>query len=43
LGAAIIPTADTVVQEGDVAYVAVEIKSLEAFDASLTSTSGKGH
>ena len=43
LGAAIIPTADTVIQEGDVAYVAVEIKSLEAFDASLASTSGKGH
>jgi Trk K+ transport system NAD-binding subunit len=38
-----IPGADTVVQEGDVAYVAVEVKSLEAFDASLASTSGKGH
>ena len=43
LGSAVIPTADTVVQEGDVAYVAAEIKSLEAFDASLASTSGKGH
>ena len=43
LGAAFIPVADTVVQEGDVAYVAVEVKSLEAFDASLASTSGKGH
>jgi len=43
LGAAIIPGADTVVQEGDVAYVAVEVKSLEAFDASLALTSGKGH
>ena len=43
LGAAIIPGADTLVQEGDVAYVAVEVKSLEAFDASLASTSGKGH
>jgi trk system potassium uptake protein len=43
LGAAMIPGADTVVQEGDVAYVAVEVKSLEAFDASLASTSGKGH
>ena len=43
LGAAIIPVADTVVQDGDVAYVAVEVKSLEAFDASLASTSGKGH
>ena len=43
LGAAMIPTADTVVQEGDVAYVAVVIKSLEAFDASLASTNGKGH
>ena len=43
LGAAVIPGADTVVQEGDVAYVAVEVKSLEAFDASLASTTGKGH
>ena len=43
LGVAIVPVADTVVQEGDVAYVAVEVKSLEAFDASLASTSGKGH
>lgn len=43
LGAAMIPGADTVVQEGDVAYVAVEVKSLEAFDASLASSSGKGH
>lgn len=43
LGAAIIPGADTLVQEGDVAYVAVEVKSLEAFDASLMSTNGKGH
>ena len=43
LGAAIIPGADTVIQEGDVAYVAVEVKSLEVFDASLASTSGKGH
>jgi Trk K+ transport system NAD-binding subunit len=43
LGAAIIPGADTVVQEGDVAYVAVQIKSLEAFDASLAATNGKGH
>ena len=43
LGAAIIPGADTVVQEGDVAYVTVEVKSLEAFDASIASTNGKGH
>jgi len=38
-----IPGSDTVIQEGDVAYVAVEVKSLETFDASLASTSGKGH
>jgi len=43
LGAAMIPGSDTVIQEGDVAYVAVEVKSLETFDASLASTSGKGH
>lgn len=43
LGAAMIPTADTVIQEGDVAYVSAEIKSLESFDASLASTNGKGH
>ncbi|MEY2779393.1 MAG: hypothetical protein RL623_573 [Actinomycetota bacterium] len=43
LGAAVIPVADTVVQEGDVAYVVAEIKSLEAFDASLAATNGKGH
>lgn len=43
LGAAMIPVADTVIQEGDVAYVAAEIKSLEAFDASLASSNGKGH
>lgn len=43
LGAAIIPTADTVVQEGDVAYVAAEIKSLETFDKSLVVATGKVH
>jgi trk system potassium uptake protein TrkA len=43
LGAAIIPSADTVVQEGDVAYVAAEIKSLELFDKSLVAANGKGH
>jgi trk system potassium uptake protein TrkA len=43
LGAAIIPSADTVVQEGDVAYVAAEIKSLESFDKSLVAANGKGH
>ena len=43
LGAAVIPVADMVVQEGDVAYVAAEIKSLEAFDASLAAMNGKGH
>ena len=43
LGAAIIPSTDTVVQEGDVAYVAAEIKSLELFDKSLVAANGKGH
>ena len=43
LGTAIIPTADTVVQEGDVAYVAPEIKSLETFDKSLVVATGKDH
>ena len=43
LGTAIIPTADTVVQEGDVAYVAAEIKSLETFDKSLVVATGKDH
>jgi len=43
LGVAMIPTNDTIIQEGDVVYVSAEIKSLETFDASLASTSGKGH
>jgi Trk K+ transport system NAD-binding subunit len=43
LGAAISPSTDTVVQEGDVAYVAAEIKSLESFDKSLVAANGKGH
>lgn len=43
LGSAIIPTADTVVQDGDVAYVAAEIKSLETFDKSLVVATGKDH
>lgn len=41
LGAAMIPDADTVVQEGDVAYVAATIANLAAFDKSLAS--GRGH
>ena len=43
LGAAMIPTNDTIIQEGDVVYVSAEIKSLETFDASLAATNGKGH
>lgn len=45
LGAAMIPNADTVVQQGDVAYVSVEILALSDFDAFLNSASanGKGH
>jgi trk system potassium uptake protein TrkA len=44
LGSAMIPTSDTVIQEGDVAYVSSEISSLAAFDAELAaSQNGKGH
>ena len=44
LGSAMIPNADTIVQEGDVVYVASEIASLSQFDASLASApNGKGH
>ncbi len=44
LGSAMIPTTDTVVQEGDVAYVSCEISSLAAFDAELAvNQNGKGH
>ena len=41
LGAAMIPDGDTVVQEGDVVYVAAQVAALAEFDASLTK--GKGH
>jgi trk system potassium uptake protein TrkA len=44
LGSAMIPNADTIIQEGDVVYVASEIASLSQFDAGLASTqNGKGH
>lgn len=43
LGAAVIVDEDTVVQEGDVAYVLAHVAALEAFDASLVNPSGKGH
>lgn len=45
LGAAMIPNSDTVVQQGDVAYISVEIEALAVFDAQLksSSTNGKGH
>ena len=44
LGSAMIPNADTIIQEGDVVYVASEIASLSQFDASLASApNGKGH
>jgi Trk K+ transport system NAD-binding subunit len=44
LGAAMIPNADTIIQEGDVVYVAAEIAALSQFDAGLASTqNGKGH
>ena len=41
LGSAMIPDADTVVQEGDVAYVAATVAHLADFDKTLAS--GKGH
>lgn len=41
LGSAMIPDEDTVVQEGDVAYVAATVADLADFDESLVS--GKGH
>lgn len=43
LGSAVIVDEDTVVQEGDVAYVLAQVSGLEAFDASLANPSGKGH
>jgi trk system potassium uptake protein TrkA len=44
LGTAMIPTSETVIQEGDVAYVASEISSLAAFDEFLVANqNGKGH
>jgi len=41
LGSAIIPDADTLVQEGDVAYVAATITNLANFDELLIA--GEGH
>lgn len=41
LGSAMIPDSETVVQEGDVAYVAATVANLADFDKSLAS--GKGH
>jgi trk system potassium uptake protein TrkA len=41
LGSASIPDADTLVQEGDVVYVAAQVDTLAAFDTSLSA--GKGH
>lgn len=44
LGAAMIPDDDTVVQEGDVAYVAAAATSLAEFDATLgIAAQGKAH
>lgn len=43
LGAAVIIDEDTVVQEGDVAYVMASVAGLESFDASLATHNGKGH
>jgi trk system potassium uptake protein TrkA len=44
LGSAMIPNADTIIQEGDVVYVAAEIAALSQFDAGIASTqNGKGH
>lgn len=41
LGSAMIPDSETVVQEGDVAYVAATVANLADFDKSLAA--GKGH
>lgn len=44
LGSAMIPNADTIIQEGDVAYIAAEISAVGEFDAGLASApNGKGH
>lgn len=44
LGAAVIPNADTVVQEGDVVYVAAAITRIADLDATLgIATLGKAH
>jgi trk system potassium uptake protein TrkA len=44
LGAAMIPDGDTVVQEGDVAYVAASVTNIEKFDATLgVGGQGKAH
>ena len=44
LGSAMIPNADTIIQEGDVVYIAAEISAVSQFDASLASApNGKGH
>ncbi|MEY4183836.1 MAG: hypothetical protein RIS07_239, partial [Actinomycetota bacterium] len=43
LGAAVIIDEDTVVQEGDVAYVMASVAGLASFDASLATHNGKGH
>jgi Trk K+ transport system NAD-binding subunit len=39
-----IPNSDTIIQEGDVVYIAAEIAALSQFDAGLAPTqNGKGH
>jgi trk system potassium uptake protein TrkA len=44
VGAAMIPNADTIIQEGDVVYIAAEIAALSQFDAGLAPTQNrKGH
>jgi len=43
LGAAVIIDEDTVVQEGDVAYVMASVAGLASFDSSLATHNGKGH
>jgi trk system potassium uptake protein TrkA len=45
LGTAVIPSADTIVQQGDVAYVSVELSRLAEFDARLNAGNivRKGH
>jgi trk system potassium uptake protein TrkA len=43
LGAALIPTAKTVAQEGDLLYVSVALETVSDFHAKLDAPAGEGH